>query len=511
MKRVCESACAVVLIFAAAVTGVPGHTQTLEEIQRDVPPDLVDGVVGYIYSYPLMMFGVTGRTSTTVPDAMTKLGAAPLNQFGKEMVLPDATFTTVVLPSTSTLYASSFLNLCEEPVILHLPNFGDRFFLMQMLDGWTEVSVQSPGSNKSSQEGNYALVGPACNGHDQPLITIPVVKTIKIPTSSMWIIGRIYTNGSDSDIQYVINNIYPGLTLTPLSKYVAGEKYTPPDHLSVQPLADTVTPPLHQVAGMDACAFFQNMAAMMNFNLPIPEQDNPVVPSLLRLGLVAPNTDPMKGSVPVTGTNFDCTALMQREKLSLQAAVVLAKTILDHVPATTPTTTGWTVPLDVGTYGRHYLLRAEVAKDALGANRKEDAVYGYTQTDGTGTYLDGSKNYAIHFKVPHVNEGIPPVQGFWSLTIYDAQGKLVPSPDPQSANWNAVGDPYVQNHKACFNNDGSLDLYLQASEPPKGSKQFCNWLPTPKSGQYIAFLRMYWPDDVIQTGKWIPPPIVKAN
>jgi len=99
--------------------------------------------------------------------------------------------------------------------------------------------------------------------------------------------------------------------------------------------------------------------------------------------------------------------------------------------------------------------------------------------------------------------------GFWSLTIYDADGKLVPSPDPVNANWNAVGMPFVQNHKACPNNDGSLDLYLQATEPPQGSKQFCDWLPTPAKGGYIAFLRMYWPDQVILNKDWIPPGIVR--
>ena len=80
--------------------------------------------------------------------------------------------------------------------------------------------------------------------------------------------------------------------------------------------------------------------------------------------------------------------------------------------------------------------------------------------------------------------------------------------DPASANWNAVGIPSVQGHQACLNNDGSLDLYLQATEPPKGSKQFCNWLPTPANAGYIAFLRMYWPDEAILDKEWIPPPIV---
>ncbi|MBB5317463.1 DUF1254 domain-containing protein [Tunturibacter empetritectus] len=509
MKRLCKVI--LVAIVVLAVAGRCGYGQTLEDLQQNVSPALFDGVVSYIYGYPLMMFGVTGRTGTTVPDAMTKLGGAPLNQFGKETVLPNATFTAVVLPSTSTLYASSFLNLCEEPVILHLPNFGGRFFIMQMLDGWTEVSGDSPGTDKGSPEGNYALVGPACNGHEQPAITIPVVKTIRIPTSSMWIIGRIYTTGSDWDIKDIVKNLYPGLTLTPLSKYVAGETFTPPDTLSVQPLADTVTPPLRQVAGMDACAFYQNLAAMMNFNLPIPGQDDPVTASLLRLGLVVKNDDPTKGSVPLTGTNFDCTTLHKARLENLQDAVAAANNILDNVPATKPTATGWTVSLDVGVYGRRYLLRAEVAQQALGANRKEDAVYGYTQTDGRGIKLRGDVNYAIHFlPVGQDAGGIPPVHqgGFWSLTIYDADGKLVPSPDP-AANWNAVGMPMVQNHSACFNGDGSLDLYLQATAPPAGSKQFCNWLPTPAKGGYIAFLRMYWPADAILNKDWVPPGIVR--
>jgi hypothetical protein len=510
MKKACKATCLVAITLAATCCGIQGNSQTLEQIQQTSPAQVVDGVLSYIYGYPLMMFGVTGRTGTTVPDAMSKLGGAPLNQFGKETVLPNASFTAVVLPSTSTLYASSFINLCEEPIILHLPNFGKRFFIMQMLDGWTEVSPLSPGSNKQSGEGNYALVGPSCNGHDQPLITIPVVETIHIPTSSMWIIGRIYTNGSDEDIKDVVDNLYPGLTLTPLSKYKAGETFIPPDTLSVQPLADTVTPPLHQVAGMDACAFFQNMAAMMNFNLPVLPQDDLVVPSLLRLGLIEKNSDPTKGTVPYKGTNLDCTTIDPNKLASMQQAVVLSQKVLKNIDVTRPTRTGWTVSLDVGTYGRRYLLRAEVAQDALGANRKEDAVYGYTQTDGGGNLLNGNKNYAIHFKAPLARvEQIPPVQGFWSVTIYDSAGKLVPWPNTtETLTWNAVGDPFVQNHHPCFNHDGSLDLYLQSTEPPDGSMQKCNWLPTPAGTGYIVFLRMYWPDDVITSGKWVPPPIV---
>jgi hypothetical protein len=164
------------------------------------------------------------------------------------------------------------------------------------------------------------------------------------------------------------------------------------------------------------------------------------------------------------------------------------------------------VSLDAGTYGNNYLLRAEVAQKALGANNAIDAVYGITSNDGTVAMLDGSKNYTIHFAATGP-EGIPPVNGFWSLTIYNIDGTLVAN---TVVNYNAIGVPYVQGHMAKFNPDKSLDLYLQSTQPAGGTA-FQNWLPTPAGKGYIAFLRMYWPDQSILEKKWIPPPIVKAN
>jgi len=496
--RLRRAVCTFVVAVSVATTGLQAIGQTLEDVQRFAPGVVADSAIAYIYGYPLLMFGVTGRTANNVPDTKTKLGAAPLNQFGKEMVLPDATFTTVVLPSTSTLYASSFINLCQEPVILHIPNMGGHFFLLQMLDGWTEVNAQSPGTRQQSAEGDYALIGPECQGHPQPSLTGNFVDTIHMPTSSMWIIGRIYTDGSDGDLSYIKSSIYPGLTLTPWSKYTPGATYTPPDTLSTQPYGDVVTPPVRQVDGMDACAFFGNLASMLAYNPPVPGQDDLAVRAMARLGVVA-------------GQPFDCTTLRDNKLDNIRRGVALGKRILDGVPATRQTRTGWTVSLDVGNYGARYLLRAEVAQQALGANRAVDAVYGYTQNDGRGSALNGSRNYVIHFAKPGLDQGIPPVspKSFWSLTIYDAEGKLVPSPDP-TVKWNAVGMPMVQNHPACPNNDGSLDVYLQPTAPTN-AQQKCNWLPTPNGSGYIAFLRLYMPDQVVLDGSWIPPAIQRNN
>ncbi len=494
MKRLRRFACPAASMLALVMAGSAAKAQTLQQIENGQPQLFVDAVESYIYGYPLMMVGVTGRTATTIPDAMTKLGAAPLNQFGKELRLPDATFKDVVLPSTTTLYASSFLNLAEEPVILHIPYMGNRFFLLQMLDGWTNVSMKSPGSRLGSQEGDYALVGPNWNGQ----LPFGLRETIQMPTNTMWIIGRIYTNGTQWDLNEVVQFIYPGLTLTPLSRFRRGP-YTPPSDLPVQPYADVKTTPLNQVAGMDACAFFQNMAAMMIYNRPIAGQDDAMLPKLANVGLFQDHY-------------YDCTAIGRDTMDTLQKGVAAARAFLNIAPTPPQTATKWTMSLGVGTYGDSYLLRAEVAKDALGANNPIDAVYGYTTNDGTNALLDGANNYKIHFAPPGVSQGIPPVnpKGFWSVTIYNADGTLVANDAATNAgvNYNAIGVPYVQGHMAQFNMDGSLDLYLQTNPPPAGTA-FKNWLPTPKTGNYIVFLRMYWPDQTIQSGQWIPPAIVK--
>jgi len=144
-----------------------------------------------------------------------------------------------------------------------------RFFIMQMLDGWTEVNRDSPGSNKGDDSGgDYAIVGPPCQGHTTPPIPGSIRKTLSVPTSSLWIIGRVYTSGYQNDLDYVTKVLFPQFTLTPLSKYVAGQPANTDDQ-PVQPYGDVATPPLNQVASMDGCAFFQNLASMMNYNLPI--------------------------------------------------------------------------------------------------------------------------------------------------------------------------------------------------------------------------------------------------
>jgi len=150
----------------------------------------------------------------------------------------------------------------------------------------------------------------------------------------------------------------------------------------------------------------------------------------------------------------------------------------------------------MGVYGNYYLKRALVAQLGLGANLPEDAIYPLNLADSDGKPLDGGSNYTIHFDKGQ----IPPVQAFWSITLYDPQGFQVANP----LNRFAVSSwmPFKTNA------DGSLDLYFQNESP--GADKDANWLPAPK-GPYNLTMRLYAPKSDALTGKWNPPPVTKTS
>jgi len=150
----------------------------------------------------------------------------------------------------------------------------------------------------------------------------------------------------------------------------------------------------------------------------------------------------------------------------------------------------------MGVYGNYYLKRAIITQQGLGANVPEDAVYPLNLGDKDGKPLDGTNNYTIHFE----KSELPPVDAFWSITLYDSQGFQVTNPINRFAvsSWM----PFR------YNDDGSLDLYFQNESP--GKEKEANWLPAPKA-PFNLTMRLYAPKSDALTGKWNPPPVTKAN
>jgi len=437
---------------------------------------LAAGVEAVVYGYPLVIMDVTKDKTTNYAGPVAFGG--PLNQFANVRAFPDASFKDVVRANVDTLYSSAFLDLGPEPIVMSVPDTGGRYYLMPMMDAWTNVFA-SPGKRTTgTKAGNFAITGPGWKG------ALPAgVTEVKSPTNMVWIIGRTQTNGPQD--YAAVHKIQDGFKLVPLSKF--GKPYMPPPG-KVDPSIDMKTPPVEQVARMTTEQFFNRLAMLMKDNPP-PASEAPILAKLAKIGIVP-------------GRKFDPSKLDPAVAKGLSQSLPAALSKLSEASSKTGApVNGWRVPpMILGRFGSEYGVRAVVALVGLGANLPEDAVYPSVYVDADGKPLDAANRYVIHF----AKDQTPPVHAFWSITMYDPHSFFVPN----SINRYAVSSwmPLVKNA------DGSIDIYVQATSPGKGKE--ANWLPAPPSGAFNMTMRMYWPNEKapsIIDGSWKPPVVKKVQ
>jgi len=427
----------------------------------------------YIYGYPLVTMEVTRRVITNVPSVQGTRG--PMGQFIKLRQYPDASFRDVTAPNADTLYTTAWIDVGKEPWVLSIPDMKDRYFLVPMLDGWTNV-FQVPGKRTTGTGAQtYAITGPGWKGS-----LPPGVKEYKSPTSMVWILGRIYCTGTPEDYA-AVHALQDQFTLVPLSSY--GKPFTPPAG-TVDPSIDMKTAVREQVNRMDPVSYFTLLAQLMKANPPAAA-DAPELAKLAKIGLVA-------------GKDFDASKL-DADFVKRIPQVAFDRIMLQFkVGKSIKNINGWMFDSEAGVYGMDYLNRAFITAIGLGANRVQDAVYPTSLKDAEGKAYDGANKYVVHFPKGQ----LPPVRGFWSITMYDANYFFVANPI------NRYSISARQNLKA--NPDGSIDLYIQNQSP--GADKESNWLPAPKD-KFILMLRMYWPSEKspsITNGSWKPPAVKKA-
>jgi hypothetical protein len=431
------------------------------------------GVEAYLYFYPLVTLDVTRRQLTNMAPGSEGGIGGPMNSFNNVQAFPTADMKAVVRPNFDTLYSSGWLDLTKEPMVVSVPDTGGRYYLLPMLDMWSDVFASPGWRTTGTQAGNFLVTPPGWSG------TVPDGMTrIAAPTPYVWIIGRTKTDGpADYD---AVHKIQAGYKITPLSQW--GKEPSPPE-TKIDPDVDMKTPPKKQVDTMPADKYFAYAAELLKLHPP-HITDQPIIARLKRIGFEA-------------GQNFDLDKADTAVKAALESAPEDAQKLMQwKIPTMARIANGWSMNTDtMGVYGNYYLKRAMVAQVGLGANLPEDAIYPLNLADETGKPLDGANNYTIHFD----KEQIPPAQAFWSITLYDNDGFQVANP----LNRFAVSSwmPFK------FNPDGSLDLYFQNGSP--GGDKEANWLPAPK-GPYNLTMRIYAPKADALTGKWNPPPVLKA-
>ncbi len=433
------------------------------------------GTEAYVYGYPLVTMEMTRRVMTNAAEP--RGNHAPVGQFYNARTYPDASFRDVTAPNADTLYSTVWLDLSKEPYVLSLPDEAGRYYLMPMLSGWTDVFAVPGTRTTGTKAQTYAITGPGWKGE------LPEgVKQLKSPTNMVWVLGRTYCTGTADDYK-AVHALQDQYKLVPLS--ARGKDYTPPRG-TVDPKIDMKTPVREQVNRMDAAAYFKLLAALMKDNPPA-EADAPMVAKLAKLGIVA-------------GKEFDIGKLDEAAARGLKRVPRAgAEKIMAHFKEAGVEVNGWQLTTKTGEYGTDYIQRAFITAIGLGANRPQDAVYPTSEVDGDGKPYSGANKYVMHFPKGQA----PPVDGFWSLTMYNGDYFFVANP----LNKYTVSP----RNDLKYNDDGSLDLYIQKDSPGKDKEP--NWLPAPE-GKFILMLRLYRPkekDPSILDGSWKPPAVKKVD
>ncbi|MDZ4836364.1 MAG: DUF1254 domain-containing protein [Candidatus Melainabacteria bacterium] len=447
----------------AAATRLTTDAKEAEQIAQEA----------FIYFYSLMSMEATRRQCTNL-ELGQRPGFGPTNVFSHMREYPTADFKTVVRPNFDTLYSIAWLDLKVEPMILSVPETGDRYYLLPMLDMWTDVFAAPGWRTSGSGERNFAVVAPGWEGK------LPEnVERINAPTPQAWIVGRTKTDGpKDYDAVHALQDQFK---LTPLSLW--GKNCSAQPTFQFDPSVDMKTPPLEQINSMKAEEYFKTAASLMKTHAP-HYTDWSTLERISRIGLQP-------------GQDFDIKTLTPELQAALQKGMVSGlKVLQDNKQSVGKLVNGWIVNVDsIGVYGSSYMKRAIISMIGLGANQPDDAVYPMNIVDADGKPLNGTNNYVLHFS----KEQLPPVNAFWSVTMYDKDGF-------QAANeLNRFAISSWMDLKE--NADGSLDLYLQNSNP--GADKESNWLPAPKTELGVT-LRLYAPQLSVHSGQWSPPPIKRV-
>lgn len=416
----------------------------------------------YIYGYPLVLMDETRR------DVVERAGI-PANRLAHVRDLPGAGFNAVVRPNLDTLYSLAWLHLADEALVLEIPSMDGRYWLFQGLDAWTNVFADAGVRTLGNGPVSVLIAGPDFAGPAPEGMIL-----YRSPTRMAWLLGRIEIDGG-ADME-AVHRLQDGVRLYPYRAMPGGHGVT----LDRRAGQDTGTSPPERVAALDAPQFLDRLGVLLMHNPPADTDAEALA------HLEALNAGP---GLTVDWSDYGILAVQ-----AMLRGVAVARDRLAQGPEQAD---GWSVPENhIGRYGDDHAYRAGVALYGLGANLPEDAVYPAARTDAEGETLHGSNRYRIRF----TPDALPPVNAFWSVTLYDADGYLV----AHEADRHAVTsrDDLVRDE------DGSITLDIHAGPPEAGRE--ANWLPAPAGDRFTLLARLYWPQESVLAGEWVMPPIERA-
>jgi hypothetical protein len=427
------------------------------------------GIQAYIYGQPIMDLYRTFWEGTLDPK---RGDDRTVNEFNFARNLVTAKDTWVVTPNNDTLFARGFLDLTDEPIVLHIPDMGKRTYWFPLGDMYHNLYHSLDWQTIGTKGGDFALTAPGWQG-----VLPKGMGRVEMTTPMMWTLGRMTVNG-EKDVT-AVNALQDKTFLVPLSKWTKAMIKAP--RAKVDP---SRYPKMTNADMSDAEKFFTVMNEMLRRNPPVGNAD--YLLGWLRVLHLHPDQQFVWK---------DLDAATQR---GLTRAAKDALAIIEQREKTFATSVnGWIPAIMPGDQSDMPLYHAAVTKLGLLYSQKEVSTYHVGYVDGDGKPLDGSSNYTLKLAP------LPPVAAFWSLTMYDAKTKMLVA---NTANRYSIGD---RTSGLQIEKDGSVTITITATEPSDVTAK-ANWLPAP-TGSFYMVLREYSPGAAVLNGDWLPPKIEKAK
>ena len=464
---------AVALVSALAFTSVRAADLTPAETKAIAEE-------GFIYGLPIVMnYAVMYENAVDKNSSQFK---APFNQIKNQARVFTYEDTAVVTPNSDTPYSNVWLDLGAEPIVLSVPTVEkSRYYSVQLCDGNTFNYGYIGQRATGNEAGDYMVVGPDWKGETP----VGIKKVFRSSTQFSLAIYRTQLFGAE-DMPNVVN-VQSGYRVQPLSAFL--KQPAPPAAPAINfPKIDKE---------LIKTGFFDYLDFSLQFAPPMPEE-NEIRAKLARIGVGA-------------GKIFDFKSLSAEQKAAIVEGMKAGEAKIENaIAGTGKNINGWTLGGleggDSAFFHGDWLKRAAVAKAGIYANDSVEATYPLTRTDAVGEALDGSKHsYTLTFPAGQ----LPPVNAFWSVTMYDGKTQLLIK---NPINRYPINSPMLPNLKK--NADDSLTLHIQKDSP--GVDKESNWLPAPNDLIYLV-MRLYWPrteaPSVLPPGEgtWKPPGIVKVN
>ncbi|QKN81107.1 DUF1254 domain-containing protein [Scandinavium goeteborgense] len=456
-------------VAANAQPAIPAGTVMTKEAATVIAKD------AYVWGWPLVNAYNRRASFAHAPEPGLNGGILPVAPIGYVSMLHGYISPMqrwVAHPNQDVVYGFGYGAVDDDPVVLQVPDFGDRFWVYALYDARSD-EFSKIGKQYGTKPGNYLVVGPNWKGK----VPAGITKVIHSPTELVAMGPRVFVNDDQAD-QNALQSVLNQVVIYPLSKYDGKKKTTDwknSPHFPADSSGAT------EIKWVEPTTFFDQLADVMTKVPPLPGEEARY--AAINGMLAAAKADPeIKKAI-------DAAAAETEEQV--------VKPMFDFKTNGQALPNGWNTPANGARWGYDYITRTATAKSNMYVNQPEETRYFFVEVDGKGERLNGDNNYTITFAKGQT----PPVNGFWSLTMYDPQHFFAKNDTERYS----VGTKNLKN--MTYNADGSLTIYVQHDSP--GKEKETNWLPAPKS-DFEMTIRTYWPKAEVLNKTWTPPVVEQA-